>query len=187
MRRARAQVDDDPPSGLPEVRKYRSAAVEYADQVDHDVLSPGIWFTGLQGTYRLDDAGVVHEDVNPAVVLERRLSQSLGVGVSGDIAGYSLRSSPPLRMVAATGSQAFSVRAARMAAAPPRASSRAMAWPIPRLAPVTIATFPVSTSLPLSSDRAGAYSSSGVRAPPPAAMLAELSLLCFAPLAGGSR
>jgi hypothetical protein len=185
MRRARAQVDD-PPSGLPEARKHYPAAVEYADQVDHDVLSPGIWITGLQCSYRLDNAGVVHEDVDPTVVLERRLSQPLGVGVPRDIGGYDLRSSS-LRMAAATGSQAFSVRAARRVAAPPRASSRATARPIPRLAPVTIATFPVSTSLPLSSDHAGAYSSSGVRAPLPAAMLAESLPLCFAPLAGGSR
>src|SRR5262249_39252241 len=48
-------------------------------------------------------------------------------------------------------SPSFSVRAATTTFAPSAAKSSAIAWPMPRLAPVTIATLP--SSLPISSSR----------------------------------
>ncbi len=185
MHRTRAQVDDSP-SGLPEARKYRSATVEYADQVDHDVLSPSIWFAGLQCTYRPDDAGVVDEDVNLAVVLERRLSQLLGVGLPGDIAGYSLRSSFPTPDGCGDRFACLVHSGSQEGRCPAAGQLKGDGLADPPARPGDYRNFSGKHAPSSRFESAGAYSS-GVRVPPPAPMPTELSLLCFPPLAGGSR
>ena len=115
------------------------------------------------------DAGVVAEDVDTPVALESSRRRALGVLLVAHVGRRRTRPRAPLRRaMRASSSPSAASRCEATTAAPSAASRTAIARPIPRPAPVTIATLPSSSaarvwSLVISDDMLAAFDVEGGR------------------------
>jgi hypothetical protein len=96
---------------------------------------------------RLLDTRVVEGDVQPAERLHRGLQRGLDVVAARDVAGHGERPAAPLLDHAGRLSVSLGCDVGDTTLAPSRANARAVARPIPRVAPVTNATFPLKRAL----------------------------------------
>ena len=157
----RGHVDDPAGAALDHVLDRGLGHEEGARQVDRDDLLPVL--VGHLGHGPVDgDAGVVHQDVDPAVVVDHLAQHPAAVIGVTDVA--LVHGDPPVRILGGHARPGTSPRprgrASKPAAtcAPWLASSWQMAAPMPRVPPVTSATRP--WIMPGGADGAGSLPSS---------------------------
>jgi hypothetical protein len=87
-------------------------------------------------------AGVIYQDIDAREVGEDLLRERFDCAVVGDIDGVSFREPANFELISSAVRSAFvSVRLTTATRAPSLANRTAIAWPIPRPAPVTMATW----------------------------------------------